>query len=356
MEAIRAQNHRKTRLQDNIDRFTIVDLHHDIAEDVIVRRQRGETDVFRRIWIPRLRAGGIRVQVFPIFLDSAYLPEMALRREMAMIHYLLDEIDQNPDEVTLVRTYRELQLALSTGKIASILALEGAEAIDPELTVLGILYRLGVRIASMTWNRRTIFADGAGETGGLTRLGMDLVGAMQELRIIVDVSHLSEQSFWSVMELSRQPVIATHSNARSVCDHPRNLADMQLKAIANTGGVVGILIHPGVIDPKRASVGRVIDHISHIADVAGIDHVALGTDFIADLNGIDQTPTSEWLMPNETALSSVSGLSQTTEVPNIITAMLERGFDEVSIQKLLGGNACRVFADVWNSGTSQEQG
>jgi membrane dipeptidase len=348
MAEIQPQVRAAATSREQLKRFTIVDLHHDIAEDVIARRQRGETDIFRRIWIPRLRSGGIKVQVFPIFLDSAFLPEMALRREMAMIHYLLDEIERNSEEMILVRSYKDLDHALSTTKIAAILALEGAEAIDQDLTVLGILHRLGIRIGSLTWNRRTMFADGAGESGGLTRLGMDLVRAMQELRIIVDVSHLSEQSFWSVIELSQQPIVATHSNARSVCDHPRNLTDAQLKAVAKSGGVIGILIHPGVIDPEHASIERVIDHISHIANAIGIDHLALGADFIADLGGIDQTPAREWLMCNETALSSIAGLSQTTEVPNIIPAMLERGFDEASIQKVLGGNACRVFARAWS--------
>jgi len=143
-------------------------------------------------------------------------------------------------------------------------------------------------------------------------------------------------------------VIATHSNARSICNHPRNLTDPQLKAIANTGGVIGILIHPGVIDPQQVSIGRVIDHIAHMAKVVGIDHVALGTDFISDLNGMDQTPTSEWLMPKEAATSYIQGLSQTTDIPNIIKAMQDRGFDDKCIQKVLADNACRVFASVWN--------
>ncbi len=331
-----------------LDQFTIVDLHHDIAEDVILRRQRGEKDIFRRVWIPRLKEGGVKVQVFPIFLDSDYLPEMALRRELAMIHYLLDEIEVNAHEMMLIRTYDDIARTLSVGKIAAILALEGAEAIDPDLTVLGILHRLGLRMGSLTWNRRTMFADGAGEDGGLTRLGASMVNAMQDMRIIVDVSHLSEQSFWSVMELARQPVIASHSNARSVYDHPRNLTDAQIKAVASTRGVVGILIHPGVIDPERPSIDRVIDHITHIADVGGIDHVSLGSDFIDDLRGIEHTPTNEWLMTKNVAQSSICGLRQTADIPNLIPAMRQRGFNDQDIQKLLGDNACRVFASVWS--------
>jgi membrane dipeptidase len=328
--------------------FTIVDLHHDIAEDVISRRQNGEKEIFRRVWIPRLKQGGVKIQVFPIFLDSDYLPEMALRREIAMIHYLLEEIDANADEMMLTRSYEDIVRARNCGKISAILALEGAEAIDPDLTVLGILHRLGLRIASLTWNRRTIFADGAGESGGLTRLGALLVNAMQDMRIIVDVSHLSDQSFWSVMELSRQPVMATHSNARAVYDHPRNLTDAQIKAVARTDGVVGILIHPGVIDPVQPSINRVIDHIFHIAQVGGIDHVSLGSDFIEDLRGIEHTPTDEWLMAKDTAKSSICGLKQTTDLPNLVPAMLQRGFNDNDIQKVLGGNACRVFASVWS--------
>jgi len=328
----------------------VVDLHHDIALDVISRRQRGEKDVLRRIWLPRLKKAGIKVQVFPIFIDSGFLPEMAVRRELAMIHYLLDEIDQNPEEIQLARNYRDVQSGLRRGKIVAVLALEGAEAIDRELTIVDILYRLGVRLASITWNRRTIFADGAGEgdgKGGLTRLGVELAHRMEELGILVDVSHLSEAGFWSLLEVSRKPVIATHSNARALCDHPRNLTDAQIQAIAERGGVIGILIHPSVIDPSNPTISRVVDHIEHIVKVAGIDYVAVGSDFVLDLIGLDQTPTQEWLMPNEQALSSIAGLGQTVDLPNLTGELLHRGISSGEIQKILGQNCLRVFRQVW---------
>ena len=329
----------------------IVDLHHDIAEDVIRRRQLGEQDILRRIWLPRLTNAGIKIQVFPIFIDSGFLPEMGLRRELAMIHYLLEEFEQNAEDVVLARNFTDIEAGLSSNKLVAVLALEGAEAIDPELTILGILFRLGVRMASLTWNRRTLFADGADKRcggAGLTKLGAECVHKMEELGILVDVSHLSDASFWTLLEGARNPIIASHSNARALCDHPRNLTDDQIRAIGERKGLIGVFIHPAVIDPSEPTISRVVDHIEHLIDVAGVDHVGVGTDFIKDLCGIDQTPTQEWLMPPEMAFSTIPGLSEPTDLPNLTDELLRRGFDPKDIQKILGENALRVFREVWS--------
>jgi len=333
-------------------RSVVVDLHHDIAEDVIRRRQSGEEDVLRRIWLPRLKKAGIKVQVFPIFIDSGFLPEMALRRELAMIHYLLEEFEQNSAEIVLARSFEDIQAGLDSHKLVAVLALEGAEAIDAELTVLGILHRLGVRMASLTWNRRTLFADGADArngTAGLTKVGAELVRRMEKLKILVDVSHLSDASFWSLLDTAQRPVIASHSNARALCDHPRNLTDDQCQVIGERGGVIGIFIHPAVIDPSNPTISRVVDHIIYLADLIGIDGVAIGTDFIADLSGIDQTPTQEWMMPPELAHSTIAGLAETPDLPNLTDELLRRGFSSEDIRKVLGENALRVFRQAWSS-------
>jgi len=334
------------------ERSVVVDMHHDIAEDVIRRRQSGEEDVLRRIWLPRLRKAGIKVQVFPIFIDSSFLPEMALRRELAMIHYLLDEFDRNAEEVLLATDFKDIEAGLGSGKLAAILALEGAEAIDAELTILGILHRVGVRMASLTWNRRTIFADGADKrhgAAGLTNTGREMIKRMEKLKILVDVSHLSDESFWDVLETAEKPMIASHSNARRLCDHPRNLTDEQSHAIADRRGLIGILIHPAVINPSQPTIGSVVDHIAYLADLVGIDHVGLGTDFIADLSGLDHTPTKEWMMPPELAHSTIPGLAGSVDLPNLTAEMLRRGFASDDIVKVLGANALRVLRDAWRS-------
>lgn len=333
-------------------RSVFVDLHHDIAEDVIRRRELGEANILRRIWLPRLDSAGIKVQVFPIYLDSGFLPEMALRRELAMIHHLLDEIDENPESVVLAKNFAEIETGLRANKLVAILALEGAEAIDRELTVLGVLYRLGVRMASLTWNRRTIFADGADArngSGGLTSAGNDLIRRMEQLKILVDVSHLSEAGFWNVAEIAERPFIASHSNARALCEHPRNLTDDQCRAIRDCRGLIGIFIHPAVIDPSKPTISRVVDHVAYLSDLIGIDHVGIGTDFIADLCGIDNTPTKEWMMPQELAHSAVHGLASCPDLPNLTDELLRRGFTASDIAKILGENAMRVFRSVWNA-------
>jgi membrane dipeptidase len=333
-------------------RGIFVDLHHDIAEDVIRRRELGEEHILRRIWLPRLESAGIKVQVFPIYLDSGFLPEMALRRELAMIHYLLEEIDENLESVVLARDYPEIEAGLRENKLVAILALEGAEAIDRELTILGILHRVGVRMASLTWNRRTIFADGADQrngSGGLTGAGIEIIRRMEKLKMLVDVSHLSEAGFWNVVEIAERPFVASHSNARALCDHPRNLTDDQCRAIRDHEGLLGIFIHPAVIDPSNPTIARVVDHIAYLADLVGSDHVGIGTDFIADLCGIDQTPTQEWMMPPELAHSTSHGLAGCADLPSLTDELMRRGFATADIHKILGGNAMRVFRSVWSA-------
>jgi membrane dipeptidase len=163
------------------------------------------------------------------------------------------------------------------------------------------------------------------------------------------VSHLSEAGFWNVVEIAERPFVASHSNARALCDHPRNLTDDQCRAIRDRGGLIGIFIHPAVIDASNPTIGRVVDHIAYLADLEGIDHVGVGTDFIADLCGIDQTPTREWMMPPELARSTIHGLAGCPDLLNLTDELLTRGFAIPDIQKILGENAMRIFRSVWSA-------
>ena len=222
----------------------IVDLHSDLPLALLKRRFERDDDSLRSFWLPRLRAGGVRVVVCAVYIDSQFLPESALRRAVQLIDALYEEIEANGDEIELARSVGEIERINAAGKIAALLAFEGAEPLGLDLAALRLFHRLGLRMLSFAWMRRTAFGDGTWENdsrGGLTRLGRQAVREMNRLGIVVDVSHASDRTTWDILETATAPVIASHSNARALCDHPRNLTDEMIRAIAATGGLVGIV-------------------------------------------------------------------------------------------------------------------
>ena len=222
----------------------IVDTHNDFAIGILKERFNGNHDSLGEFWIPRFRAGGVSVTTCPIFIPDSYLPDGALRFTIQVIDALYQEIEENSDEIELARSYEDVVRIRNAGKIAAILAFEGAEALGQDLATLRLFYEVGLRMLSFTWMRRTLFGDGTWENdtrGGLTRLGKAAVKEMNRLGIIVDVSHASDQTTWDILEASSAPVIASHSNARAVHHHLRNVTDDMIRAIARTGGVVGVV-------------------------------------------------------------------------------------------------------------------
>lgn len=328
---------------------TVVDCHNDLILLVARQRALGETGYFAERVLLDLRAGGVDVQVVPIFLESDYGPEGALRRALLLIEYLHREVAANARHVAQCLTGAEIDAAVADGKIAMVLALEGCDAIGRDVELFGTFFRLGVRLASFTHFGRTLLADGSGEndTGGrLTRVGVAAVREMERLGMLVDVSHLSEAGVEHVLEIATRPVIASHSSARALCDHHRNLTDRQLRAIAAIGGVIGVNFFPAFVDAAAPTVDRIIDHIEHIARVAGIDHVGIGPDFIKEYY--------DDLYPQRPVVA-VQGLNGKAEIPGLTgprdlgaltDALLRRRISEADVRKVLGGNFLRVFRGV----------
>jgi len=187
-----------------------------------------------------------------------------------------------------------------------------------------------VRMLSFTWNWRTPFADGLSAKRAeskLTDLGVEALREMERLGIVFDVSHISDSCFWDVVDLKEGPFIASHSNCREVCDHQRNLTDDMIRALADHDGVMGMNFAPMFIDQKKATVERVVDHIDHIIELVGADHVGLGSDF----DGIGSTP---------------EGLEDATKMPNITRELVKREYSNEDIVKILGGNHLRVFKEI----------
>lgn len=279
----------------------------------------------------RLLAVGVKVQFFAAYIATEYKPERSLKRVLQLIDFFHQQLAQNSQYVRLVRRMMDITKAIQSGQIAALLSVEGGEPVEGDLAYLRILYRLGVRSLGLTWNQRNQLADGVGERetqGGLTLYGRAVVQEMNRLGMLIDVSHMSEAGFWDVIQETQHPVIASHANCYALVPHPRNLTDDQITALANVGGVVGITFVPEFLaEDDKAIVTRVLDHIDHVTQLVGVDHVGIGSDF-------DGTETT------------LPGLEDVTRLPQLTEGLLKRGYSGEEIQKIMGGNFLRVLKQV----------
>jgi membrane dipeptidase len=261
------------------------DCHNDLLIGCLHQRERGMKDPFGDFWLGQLRQGGVVLQVLPVYVEEQFVGEGALRRSLMLLEEAYRIQDAHSSDVVICTRDSDIEEAISSGRIACVLALEGAEGVGRDLDVLSTYFRVGVRMVAMTWNRRTMMADGIGErdTGGrLTGLGVEAVAEMERLGIVVDVSHLSEAGFWHVHQVASRPFVASHSSCRALQDHPRNLSDAQLTAIGDSGGFVALnAFGPFLADD--ASLDSLIEHVKHAVTLLGSSRVALGMDFMVDL-------------------------------------------------------------------------
>ena len=318
--------------------FPIIDGHTDYVlslletgRDFLTESDSGHVD------LPRARRGNVAAMLSAVFIRDAYLPGQALARTLRAVDRLLEMIAASGGRMQLVTNVAELERCLRDGTFGAILHFEGAEAIDPEFAVLRLGYRLGLRSLGLTWSRPNIYAEGVGPDDrgrGLTQLGRALVRACNELGVLIDVSHLNDAGFWDVIECSTQPVVASHSNCRALCPVPRNLTDEQIRALAAKGGLLGINFHVGFLRagaerPEDVSLGDVIAHIDHVAELVGVDYVAFGSDF----DGAT--------MPRD--------LPDVAALPRLVEALLRHGYDDAAVSKICYENWLRVFRTVWQA-------
>lgn len=325
----------------------VADAHNDLLMLVTRRPRSAWASYFRERWYPQLREGGVDVQVLPVYIDNEFRPEGALRETLRMIEAAQRIAEGNSDVVALCRTGAELDATLAAGRIALVLALEGCPQIDDDIELLQTMARLGVRIASFTHYGRTMLADGSAEdaTGGrLTRAGADAVALLEQLGVLVDVSHVGRASVEHILELAARPIVATHSSAYAVHRHHRNLTDDQLRGIAATGGVIGVNFFAGFLTDEKPRIEHLVEHIAHIVDVAGEDHVGLGSDFIAEVLE-EKVPPCDRPLILEGANTEilVPGLEGPVGLPLVTDALLRHGFSEPVIRKILGANFIRVL-------------
>jgi membrane dipeptidase len=291
----------------------------------------GARSEFGHVDIPRLKQGGVNCQVFAISSLRDRNPPYALRTALEMISIFNAECTRNMSSIRLITSVEEILRTVNEGKIAAILSIEGADVIEGRPSILRIFHQLGVRIVGLVHSQRNLLADGVADArtnGGLSALGVEVVEELNRLGLIIDVSHLNDGGFWDVLNLVKIPIIASHSNCRAICLHPRNLTDDQIRALAQRGGVIGINFAPNFIHPSNATISRLVDHIDHIVDVVGVEYVGLGSDF----DGIPSTP---------------EGLYNVSQMPHITQELIRRRYSDVEIQQILGLNHLRVFKQVW---------
>jgi membrane dipeptidase len=329
----------------------VVDAHNDLPVLLLLRNgELGDQGVARywsERWVPEARAGGVDVQVLPIYV-APEVAEASLRSTLLQLEALEREAAQTP-EVALCRTGAEIDAALAESRIALLVALEGTPGIGADVELFSVFHRLGVRMVSFTHWSRALLAEGSAdeETGSrLPAAGVRAVAELERLGILLDVSHLAAASVDHVLDLATGVVVATHSCARALRDHHRNLSDEHLRGIAATGGVIGMNVLPTFVDAGAATLDRVVDHLGHIAETAGVDHVGLGPDFLREYMDALYPQYDEFRRFGGVDLKTiVPGLARERDLPNLTGRLVERGWAEPDIRKVLGLNWLRVFRE-----------
>src|SRR5882762_5926529 len=356
----------------------VVDTHDDTTQlmldpkfDLGARQPKGSID------IPRMREGGLGAIFFSIWIPSKVTGPTAVQKALQQIDAVREQVRKHPKDLVLATTAEQIRQAHKNGKIAALMGVEGGHMINSDLGVLRKYAALGVRYMTLTHSGNDEWADSSTDKAahnGLTDFGKKVVREMNRLGMMVDISHVSDKTFYDALEVSKAPLIASHSSCRAICDAPRNMTDQMMKDLGAKGGVVQINYHVGFLsqefrdaekaDPEinkaisaevmkrcgdnegcqliegdritreyveqgklpRVDYSKIIEHIDHAVKVAGVDHVGLGSDF----DGAN--------MPY--------GMEDATKIPKITEALLQKGYSEDDVKKILGENTLRVMADV----------
>jgi membrane dipeptidase len=322
----------------------IADAHVDLLLELAYREHRlGETDVFASTWLPLLEAGGVGLQVCPVYVDVTVQPEGSLREALGQVASFQRAIAENSERVLQVRSAADLDPVEAGERIGLMLSLEGVEPFGVETWPADVFHGLGVRMAGLTWNRRNAFADGAAEDGGgLSRLGRDLVDRLVGLGVTLDLAHAARGLFAEILERAQgAAVICSHGGCRAVFDTPRNLDDAQLRALADAGGLFGLMLHPIAIGPERRTIDGVIAHLEHAVEVMGADRVCLGGDFTRRLWEAmppPPEPKDGLLPPGLAPGQGIEGLTGPERYPALLAALGERGWDADTIDAVSSRN------------------
>jgi membrane dipeptidase len=361
------------------DRAIVIDSHDDTTQrllfdknfDISVRHKDGNIDV------PRMREGGLDALFFSIWVPSDITGPPAVKRALDLIDCVREAARLHPNDLMLATTAADIRRAAAEHKIAALMGMEGGHMIDDDVRLVRVYAALGVRYMTLTHFKNNNWADSSTDQAahnGLTAMGKDIVREMNRVGMMVDISHVADKTFWDVIETTKAPVIASHSSVRAIANHPRNMTDDMMRALAKNGGVMMINYHAGflseafrvasekrsgTVDQAMAAMSKrcggneacttmeseridheamakgelpkvtwdaIVEHIDHAVKVAGADHVGLGSDF----DGAT--------MP--------LGMEDASKLPKITDALLKKGYSDADVEKILGGNILRVMEAV----------
>jgi membrane dipeptidase len=368
----------------------VIDTHNDITSPLIdegfdlgMRGDDPNAKVKTHTDLRRMKAGGLGAEFFAVYVGKEFVNKKpsegggAARRALDVIDVVHEQIRRHPESLEAASTAADIRRIVKSGKIAALMGIEGGHAIEDSIRALRMFYKLGVRYMTLTHTNTNDWADSEGDLNnpnvkhhnGLTDFGREVVGEMNRIGMMVDISHVADKTFYDVIATTRAPVIASHSSARAIANHPRNMSDDMLRAAAKNGGVVMVNFYDGFLDPRKAALALrsramedelkakypndpkrvqdeldawrrandpgktplsvLIDHIDHIAKVAGIDHVGIGSDF----DGVPFTGLPE-------------GMEDISKLPNLTYELMKRGYSDADIKKVLGENFLRVMSEV----------
>jgi membrane dipeptidase len=368
------------------DSAIVVDTHADTPQRFLDEGYDiGSTDPndYGHISLDKAKAGNLGAEFFSIWVDPATNMGHFARHTLDLIDSVYEQAARHPDRMMMAFSVADIEHAHREHKLAALMGIEGGHSLENDIHLLRDYYRLGVRYMTLSWSNTNEFADSSGDIddpkvahhNGLTEGGKQIVLEMNRLGMLVDISHVSDKTFWDAIAVTKSPVIASHSSARALTNHPRNMTDDMLRAVAKNGGVVQVNFYSAFVDETyrkaedaqkkekdaavkayvdklksegkaptyldtdrierewaakipRPPLSSLIDHIDHIAKVAGIDHVGLGSDFDGVMGATPQ------------------GMDSAADLPKITQGLLDRGYSADDIRKVLGGNLLRVFGEA----------
>lgn len=338
-------------IEERIDRLQtggVIDLHFDLPMDLYEKRER--KNVLETEFLPELEAGNVGVVGVAIYIEDRYLPDAGLRVALDQIARLYAE-RQACQRFAICKSYREIQQARAKGKIALLITFEGVEPLGTDPDLLRIFYELGVRAIGLTHARSNaaghggIFASSGSSPEGLTEFGRDLVRECEALGVIIDLAHINQAGFNDVLSMTTKPPIVSHTNVRRYYDIERNISDDQIKMIGERRGVIGV--NSVLVSPKKdeSTLDRYVDHIEHIANLIGIDGVGVGFDFFEFIYSQWPEPAKKELAEKLTTPQFIPDLRNHSHARNLTRKLIERGFSDKGIEKILRENWLRIFEE-----------
>jgi membrane dipeptidase len=339
-------------IEQRIDRLQaggIVDLHFDLPMDLYEKRER--ENVLETEFSSELEAGNIGVVGVAIYIEDRYLPDAGLRVALDQIARLYAET-QACQRFAICKTYHDIEKARKEGKIALLITMEGVEPLGTDLNLLRVFYELGVRSIGLTHARSNaaghggIFASSGSSREGVTEFGRDLVRECEVLGVIIDLAHINPAGFNDVLSMTTKPPIVSHTNVRRYYDIERNISDDQIKIIGERRGVIGVNSVLVSAKEEESTLDRYVDHIEHIANLIGIEGVAIGFDFFEFIYSQWPESAKRELAEKFTTPQFIPDLRNHSHARNLTRKLIERGFSDDQIEKILRGNWLRIFEEL----------